>query len=41
VDWHSAVEETLEKEIQSLRTDLTQIAERGSQQWREEARHEA
>jgi hypothetical protein len=38
VDWHSAVEETLEKEIQSLRTDLTRIAERGSQQWREEAR---
>jgi hypothetical protein len=36
-DWVSLVQATLEKEIQSLRSDLTRVAERGSEQWRQEA----
>jgi hypothetical protein len=37
-DWHLAFEESLEKEISSLRADLARITQRGNTEWQREAR---
>jgi hypothetical protein len=37
-DWQLALAEALEKEISSLRADLTRITQRGNEEWQSEAR---